>query len=343
LGRNLIKNNIKFVKSPGASYQDISFFLKTLFKSKKIIFIENSLLNYRQNNLNSSINNNSIEKAMFVLKEFSEFEKFIKTDINSFIKIEKIYNTKKLHSFFWNLGRVDKKKEFIKIIYQQIYKILKRKNYLFNQINRNEKNFLNFLQKYGDEITYEIYKNTLNYNKTNPKISIIIYFYNSEKYISECLNSLINQTFKNFEIICINDGSTDNSSKILKEFEKKDERVHIFEQNDKILEKNRNLVFKESKGEYLIFLNSNDIFDYSMIEELFAKIKGNDAEIVICNSIEFKNENKNIKLNKDKKIFNFDNNLKKKTFSIFDLKRDFFNLLLFWPFDKIKKKNLLKI
>ena len=123
----LIKNNIKFLKSPGASYQDTSFFLKTLFKSKKVIFIENSLLNYRQTNLNSSINNNSIEKAMFILKEFSEFEKFIKTDINSFIKIEKIYNTKKFHSLFWNLERIDNKKEFIKIIYQQIYKIVKKK------------------------------------------------------------------------------------------------------------------------------------------------------------------------------------------------------------------------
>ena len=298
----LIKNNIKFLKSPGASYQDTSFFLKTLFKSKKVIFIENSLLNYRQTNLNSSINNNSIEKAMFILKDFSEFEKFIKTDINSFIKIEKIYNTKKFHSLFWNLERIDNKKEFIKIIYQHIYKIVKKKKIIYLIKSLEMKKF--FLIFYKNKITYEIYKNSLNYNKTNPKISIVIFFYNSEKYISECLNSLINQTFKNFEIICINDGSTDNSLKILKDFEKKDERVHIFEQNDKILEKNRNLVFKESKGEYLIFLNSNDIFDYSMIEELFAKIKGNDAEIVICNSIEFKNENKNIKLNKDKKIFN---------------------------------------
>ena len=252
---------------------------------------------------------------MFILKDFSEFEKFIKTDINSFIKIEKIYNTKKFHSLFWNLERIDNKKEFIKIIYQHIYKIVKKKKIIYLIKSLEMKKF--FLIFYKNKITYEIYKNSLNYNKTNPKISIVIFFYNSEKYISECLNSLINQTFKNFEIICINDGSTDNSLKILKDFEKKDERVHIFEQNDKILEKNRNLVFKESKGEYLIFLNSNDIFDYSMIEELFAKIKGNDAEIVICNSIEFKNENKNIKLNKDKKIFNFDNNLKKKTFSYF--------------------------
>ena len=337
----LIKNKIKFLKTPGASYQDTSFFLKTLFKSKKVIYINDSFLNYRQTNFNSSINNNSIEKVMFVHKEYSEFEKYIKTDINSFNKIEKFYNTKKVYSLFWNLERVDKKKKYIKLIYQNIYKILKNKNYLANQFNKKEKNFLNFLQDYGYEITYEIYKNTLNYNKTNPKISIIILFYNSEKFISECLNSLINQTFKNFEIICVNDGSTDNSSKIIKEFEKKDERVRLIDKNDKDLEKNRNIEIKESKGDYLIFLNSNDVFDNSMIEELFAKIKGNDDEIVICNSNEFKNENGTIIITK-KKYFNFDNNLKKKTFSFFDIKKDFFYFLFFFPFDKIFKKKFIE-
>ena len=299
----LIKNNIKFLKTPGASYQDTSFFLKTLFKSKKVIYIEESFLNYRQTNLNSSINNNSIEKAVFVHNEYSEFEKYIKSDINSFNKIEKIYNTKKIYSLFWNLERVDKKKKYIKLIYQNIYKILKSKNYLVNQFNNKEKNFLNFLQDYGYEITYEIYKNTLNYNKTNPKISIIILSYNSKNNITECLNSLINQTFKNFEIICVDDGSTNNYSEILKEFEKKDERVRIINQNDENLKKKRNFEIKESKGDYIIFLNSYDVFDNSMVEELYAKIRGNDDEIVICNSNEFKNVNGKIKITK-KNILN---------------------------------------
>ena len=72
-------------------------------------------------------------------------------------------------------------------------------------------------------------------------------FYNSKNNITECLNSLINQTFKNFEIICVDDGSTNNSSEILKEFEKKDERVRIIYQNDENLEKKRNFGIKESK------------------------------------------------------------------------------------------------
>ena len=188
----LIKNKIKFLNTPGASYQDTSFFFKTLFKSKKVYFLDKAFLNYRQTNLNSSIYNNSIEKAMFVHKEYSEFEKYSKSDLNSFKKIEKIYNTKKFYTLLWNLDRVDKKKEYINIIYQNIYNILKNKNYLVNQFNKKEKNFFNYLRDYGDKITYEVYINTLNYNETNPKISVIIF---SGKFIEECLKCLIQTNF----------------------------------------------------------------------------------------------------------------------------------------------------
>ena len=112
--KNLLnKNKIKFLTTPGASYQD-TFFFKTLFKSKKVFFLNKSFLIYRQTNLNSSINNNSIEKAMFINKEFSEFEKYLKTDLNSFKKIEKFYNTKKIYIFLWNLQRIYKKKTILK-------------------------------------------------------------------------------------------------------------------------------------------------------------------------------------------------------------------------------------
>lgn len=89
---------------------------------------------------------------------------------------------------------------------------------------------------------------------------MIIPIYNCEKYIKECLSSLIKQTFKNFEIICINDGSNDDTLKILKKFEAKDERINIFNQNNSGPGITRNAGTKKSKGEYLMFLDSDDIF-----------------------------------------------------------------------------------
>ena len=337
----LIKNKIKFLTTPGASYQDTSFFFKTLFKSKKIFFLDKAFINYRQTNLNSSVNNNSIDKAMYVHKEYSEFENYSKNDKNLFKKIEKIYNTKKFYTLLWNLERVDKKKEYIKIIYHYIYNILKKENYLVNQFNKKEKKFFNNLRDYGYKITYEIYINSLKFNKTNPKISVII-IKTSENFNEECLSSLIKQTFKNFEIIFINDNSSENIFKKIKKFEEKDERIHIFNKNNKNLTKKRNFAIKKSKGNYLIFLNLNDCFENSMIEELFTKIILNDDEIVIFNSNEFEIENNKRKIIKEKNFLILDNKFLKNSFTIFDIKKGFFNLLFLYPFDKIIKKEFIE-
>ena len=121
---------------------------------------------------------------------------------------------------------------------------------MVNQFNKKEKKFFNNLRDYGYKITYEIYINTLNFNKTNPKISVIISKI-SENFNEECLNSLIQQTFKNFEIIFINDKV--KIYIIIKKFVK-DERIHIFDKNNKKFNKKK-FCNKKTKGNYLIFLN----------------------------------------------------------------------------------------
>ncbi len=151
---------------------------------------------------------------------------------------------------------------------------------------------------------------------------------------------MIKQTFKNFEVICINDGSIDNSLTILKEFEKKDERIHIFSQNNTGAGIARNVGMEKSKGEYLLFLDSDDTFEDIMLEELYAKIKQNDNEIVICNSQNFiVKENKKIFHRKNYLIS--DKILKIKSFSSKDIKKDFFNLFIWWPWDKLFKKKYI--
>ena len=167
--------------------------------------------------------------------------------------------------------------------------------------------------------------------------------FNSEKYIEECLSSLLKQTFKNFEIICINDGSIDNTLEILKEFEKIDKRIHVFTQENTGPGIARNNGINKTKGEYVIFLDSDDIFEDTMLEELYSKIKGNDDDIVICNSNNF------IFLNGEKKIIGQKNYLisdeiiiKNKSFSSLDIKSDFFNKFIWWPWDKIFKKKFIE-
>lgn len=92
------------------------------------------------------------------------------------------------------------------------------------------------------------------------KISIIIPVYNVEKYIEECLISVLNQTMKEIEIICINDGSTDNSLKILNNYKNKNENIRIVNQENSGLSNARNVGLSLAKGEYIFFLDSDDFF-----------------------------------------------------------------------------------
>ena len=335
----LIKNNIKFLTTPGASYQDTSFFYKTLYKANKIFCTKKAFYFYRQTNSNSSINNNTLNKVIFTHIELNEIEKFIKKDIKLYNKNQRYFNTKKIMTLLWNLNRVDKKKQYNKILYKEIYEILKSDNYIHEQFNNFEINFLNHLKNNGEVRTSEIF--LYSPKEKNPQISVIIPIYNCEKYIKECLSSLIKQTFKNFEIICVNDGSNDDTLKILKKFEAKDERIIIFNQNNSGPGIARNIGMKKSKGEYLIFLDSDDIFKKTMLEELYIKIKENDSDVVICNSQNFEKKKWWKKFYEKNYLIN-NNIIKQKTFTSLDIEKDFFNLFIWWPWDKLFKRKYIE-
>ena len=144
----------------------------------------------------------------------------------------------------------------------------------------------NYVQKYILNIINSIDKSLLTTNISIPdmltvpiKISVIISIYNTEKYLRECLDSVINQTLKNIEIICVNDGSTDNSSKILKEYAVKDKRIIIIEQKNQGLSCSRNNAMKIAKGEYIQFLDSDDYLKSDTIEKLYNFANKNDLEL----------------------------------------------------------------
>ena len=98
------------------------------------------------------------------------------------------------------------------------------------------------------------------------KISIIVPIYNSELYLVECVNSIIDQTYKDIEIVLINDGSTDNSLKICKKF--KDNRIVIVNKENSGVSDSRNVGIERSTGDYISFVDSDDIIDTHYIEYL---------------------------------------------------------------------------
>lgn len=116
-----------------------------------------------------------------------------------------------------------------------------------------------------------------------PTISVIIPVYNAEKYLRECLDSVRNQTFKDLEIICVNDGSTDGSLDILRGLAKKDERFVVINQENQGVNIARAEGYKRAHGMYIAWVDNDDVLKKDMYEKMFNLAKKNKSEIVISN------------------------------------------------------------
>ena len=137
-------------------------------------------------------------------------------------------------------------------------------------------------------------KNSIPFNSIKliyPRVSIIIPVYNTDKYLKDCLDSLLNQTLKEIEIICIDDGSTDNSLSILKEYAKIDNRIIILKQNNKGAGVARNYGMSIAKGEYLLFLDSDDFFNENLLYDTVNVGDNTLVDIVVFLFQIYKNNN----------------------------------------------------
>ncbi len=137
----------------------------------------------------------------------------------------------------------------------------------------------------------------------NNLISVIVPVYNAEKYLYECLESIRKQTYKNIEILLINDGSTDNSAQICNEFSKKYKEFKTYHQKNNGVSRARNIGMENAKGDFIIFIDSDDTIAENYIEVLYKNIIEYDADISMCNIIRVDESGKYIE--------DFDNTRKK--------------------------------
>ena len=118
----------------------------------------------------------------------------------------------------------------------------------------------------------------------NVKVSVVMPVYNVENYIEECLDSLISQTLKEIEIICVDDGSTDGTLNLLYKYEKSDTRVKVIQQQNQYAGVARNNGMKHAVGEYILFLDSDDFFERTMLEKMYNEAKRTEADLVLWRS-----------------------------------------------------------
>lgn len=137
----------------------------------------------------------------------------------------------------------------------------------------------------------------------NPKVSVIVPVYNNEKYLSCCIDSILNQTFRDIEVILVDDGSTDKSGEICDNYTSIDNRVKVIHQNNTGYWKARKPGRDSAKGEYLLFVDHDDWCESNMIEKLYDGITKNEADIAVCGySVDFTKSNYSIKKNFEKDV-----------------------------------------
>lgn len=157
------------------------------------------------------------------------------------------------------------------------------------------------------------------------KVSLIVPIYNSQNYLEKCIKSLISQTLKDIQIILINDGSTDNSEKIIKSFD--DERIVYISKNNEGIGKTRNLGIDKATGEFLAFVDSDDYLNEHFCEYMYQKAVNDDCDLVVCDFFEERNTLVGIKF-KDFK----DTNLRETP--------ELINYINLGPCNKLYKKSL---
>ena len=283
------KNNMYFLDKKIEKI-DLFFTSVSLIFAQKIYLLEKYLIYYQEDIMNKNQTINDFNSLNFYDK---------------LLKVKKVYEKKKFN--------LDLEKNF---------KIFAKKACIYYLKNNKEENILlyeqlknNIFEKLGIDMIpsnlisadfYEKYLNNLYFKHINlinekfevniiknssymfnPKVSVIISIYNIEKYIIQCLSSIINQKLKEIEIIVVNDGSIDNSLQIALNYTKNDNRVLILSQINRGLSEARNTGVKYSKGEYIYFIDGDDYLNENCLFDLYNKAFKNNLDIIYFNAEPF--------------------------------------------------------
>ena len=172
------------------------------------------------------------------------------------------------------------------------------------------------------------------------KVSVILPVYNVENFLEKCLDSLVNQTLEDIEIICVNDGSSDASLEILKSYQAKDSRIIIIDvKENHNTGYARNQGLKIARGEYLAFLDSDDFYDVKMLELAYNRSKELDADVCIYKSFLYDDITGEIRPN----TWSVKQDLlpQSSVFCYSDVRTNIFKDIMCWPWDKLFKRSFI--
>lgn len=291
----LTENQIRFNETQGASFQDTSFHFMVCAVSERCYLIDKYFLCYRRDNEGSSVNAKG--KVFCICDEMHYFEQFLTEHPQIESVLKPYYMALKYEKYQWNYARVAPQYqwEFLYQFYDEFQKAQKEALLEENCFNETVWGDLQSLLenpiRYFRE-TCKVYSTHPNLSKVfpyevlkradvlNPKISVIIPVYNYENYIEETIRSVETQSLQELEIICVNDGSADKSLERILDCAQKDRRITVLSQINKGQSVARNAGITEARGQYIHFLDSDDLLELPALEELYETASSRNLDVL---------------------------------------------------------------
>jgi glycosyltransferase involved in cell wall biosynthesis len=358
----LVRQGIRFLESPGASYQDAGFNFKVWAAAENALLLDEHYLHYRTDNAASSVKDKG--KVWAVAEEYEDAAAFI-ARLPCAEVLAHIMQARRFESYRWNLERLDpevrpeffdhalseyrmasdrgllKREYFTKKNWQAVHELIDRPDAL-----RDRQHLLLPVpaRREGDERPAPLPPADV---VTSPErdpdqlISVIIPVYNAQDYLVDCLDSLLAQTHAELEVICVDDGSTDLSMEILREYAYRDPRIEIVSQRNAGAGAARNAGLAIARGKYLSFLDSDDVFDPAMLQRARAACEERELDFCVVRSAWFETDKPSVRhpikhavrdhLLPSETVFDFE-----------DIPRDVFGLFQGWAWDKLFRTSFVR-
>lgn len=326
------KNKIEHNETPGASFQDNGFWFKGFCCADRIYFLDKAFYMNRRDNPGSSVANK--EKVYCGNTEYQLIYDWLCDNPSVKTDFIDVFMMKKLHTYMFNLRRIAPKfrYEYIQRFSEEFKEAREKKELVKAVFTPKEWTELNLLINDYNEYFYTIEQNRI-------KVSVILPVYNCEKYLRQCLDSLASQTLKDIEIICVNDGSTDNSTEILAEYAAKDGRFVIINTENGGAGKARNIGIDAACGKYLYFPDSDDWLENNALSTVYKIAENDKADIAVFRSIQYDNETK--KTTPCTYSLRLDRLPKFKPFSATNMESSVFRNIMGWAWDKLYLRSFI--
>lgn len=316
----LEKYNIWFNETPGASYQDAGFAFKTWAMADRAMVTDVPVIYYTMDNESSS--SNSRAKVYAVCDEMAECERYL-AEQQADKALNKILSAIRYKTYAWNQKRVadDFKEGFNEKMWEEL-----RADFEAGYCDAD-----NFRRSEVELIERNV--------RGTVAVSVIIPVCNAADYLRECLDSVLKQTLTSFEAICVNDGSTDGSLRILHEYADRDERIVVIDLPHENAGRARNEGLARARGTYLAFLDADDYFGSKMLARMVELADRNDLDVAMCRAKQYHDVRKTKSLHENPTLDQLQPN---HLYSADDLWGYAFRYAIGWPWDKLFRRSYIE-